>query len=168
MSAGLLNEYETMLNLGLGAIALSSFTKAFIAAKKEVDVPVTLWHLATVLPLVFHQTSRRAIAKRQVRSGLRSTLTRDPDNDIAQNEAIFNLTQRMKSSFPRTVRSLNCAVAWGLLQINDGNIVAGALSSPPHISGEAQEIVKASAKLGTWAGGLNSFEYFTVLGVDFN
>src|SRR5580658_1614741 len=91
MSGGLLNEYEVMLNVGLGAEALTAYTSAFLAITERQEQSVTLWHLSTVLPLVFNEVSRRAISKHQARSGLRSILTRNPENDLAQNEAIFNL-----------------------------------------------------------------------------
>jgi len=167
VSGTLLNEYELMLNVGLGARALHAYTVAFQSIKERPEEAVTLWHLATVLPLVFHETSRRAISKRQPRSGLRSILTRDPENDIAQNEAVFNLTRRVREMYPRTKRSLNCAMAWGLLDTKDGVVLPGFIKQPPSFSGEARAIVKAATKLGGWAGQLTSFEYLTVLGVQF-
>src|SRR5271170_23269 len=111
MSGGLLSEYESMLNVGLGAEALTAYTSAFLAVNDRSEQSVTVWHLSTVLPLVFNEVSRRAISKRQPRSGLRAILIRNPESDIAQNEAIFNLNQRMRALFPRTMRSLNCAIA---------------------------------------------------------
>lgn len=167
MSGGLLNEYEVMLNVGLGAEALAAYTAAFLAVKERPEQSVTLWHLSTVLPLVFHEVSRRAISKHQTRSGLRSILTRNPDNDIAQNEAIFNLNQRLRAIFPRTMRSLNCAIAWGLLDVRDGAILTRPVRRRPSPGGEASNIISAAKKLGTWSGSLTAFEYFTVLGVEF-
>ena len=166
MSVGLLNEYEAMLNVGLGAEALTAYTAAFHAVRERREQAVTLWHLATVLPLVFHEVSRKAISKHQARSGLRSILTRNPENDIAQNEAIFNLNRRMRAIFPRTMRSLNCAIAWGLLGIEDGTILVRPVRRRPSFSGESRNIISTSKKLGSWAGQLTAFEYFTVLGVE--
>lgn len=168
MNSGLLNEHEVMQNVGLGAEALNAYTTAFLAVHNRSEAAVTLWHLATVLPMIFHEVSRRAILKRHISSGLRSILTRDPDNDIAQNEAIFNLTRRMRTTYPRTIRSLNCAVAWGLLGIEDGAVLARSAQHSSSFAGEARDVVKAATKLGTWAGHLTSFEYFTVLGVEFH
>ena len=168
MINGLLDEYEVMLNVGLGAEILCIYTAAFYRVGERPEETVTLWHLATVLPLVFYETSRRTISERQLRSGLRSILTRDPGNDIAQNEAIFNINQRLRSMSPRTMRSLNCAIAWGLLGIEDGGILPLVVRPTSSLAGEAREIVKAAEKLGTWAGQLTSFEYFTVLGVELN
>jgi hypothetical protein len=168
MSGSLLNEYEAMLNVGLGAEALAAYVAAFQAVSDRPEQALTLWHMTTVLPLVFHQASRRAISKRQARSGLRSILTRDPDNDIAQNEAIFNLTRRLRATHPRTMRSLNCAIAWGLVAVEDGAIVPRAGRRKPAWAGEAREVVRAAEKLGAWAGELTSFEYFTILGVEFH
>jgi hypothetical protein len=169
VSGGLLHEHEVMLNVGLGAQALTAYVGAFQAVSERPEQALTLWHLTTVLPLVFHEASRRAISKRQARSGLRSILTRDPDNDIAQNEAIFNLTGRLRATYPRTMRSLNCAIAWGLIGIEDGAIVPRSSDrSRPSWAGEARDVVRAAEKLGTWAGQLTSFEYFTVLGVEFD
>lgn len=167
MNDGLLNEYEVMLNVGLGAEALTAYTAAFERAQGTSGEVVTLWHIVTVLPLVFHEVSRRAISKRQSRSGLRSILTRDPENDIAQDEPIFNLDERLRAMFPRTMRSLNCAVSWGLLNIEDGAFHSRTRQNPPSFSGEAKQVIDAAKKLGTWAGGLTAFEYFTVLGVGF-
>jgi hypothetical protein len=166
MSAGLLNEYEAMLNPGLGAEALASFTAAFEGVPDRPEQMVTLWHIATVLPLVFHEVSRRAISKRLVRSGLRSILTRNPEHDIAQNEAIFNLTRRMQNSYPRTIRCLNCAIGWRLLQVEDGGIVATTRRRSNTLRGEARDVVAAAQKLGTWAGQLSLFEYLTVLALE--
>jgi hypothetical protein len=168
MSGSLLNEYELMLNVGLGAQALRAYTTAFQSVHERPEEAVTLWHLATVLPLVFHEASRRAISKRQPRSGLRSILARDPANDIAQNEAIFNLTRRVRAMYPRTKRSLNCAIAWGLLDIEDGAVRPQPNRLSPSFTGEARSIIRAATKLGTWAGQLTSFEYLTVLGVQFH
>jgi hypothetical protein len=157
-----------MLNVGLGAEALSTFTAAFHRVRERPEEAVTLWHLATVPPLVFHQVSRRAISKRRSSSGLRSILTRDPDNDIAQNEAIFNLNRRLRAMYPRTMRALNCGFAAGLLGIENGDILSLSFRRSSLFTGEAREIVKAAEKLGTWAGQLTSFEYFTVLGLEFH
>lgn len=167
MRDGLLNEHEVMLNVGLGAEALWAYTAKFHEVRERVEEAVTLWHLATVLPLVFHGVSRRAISKRRLKSGFRSILTRDPANDIAQNEAIFNLNRRLRAMYPRTTRSLNCAIAWELLGIEDGAILPRSVRRPSSFAGEAREIVKAAEKLGRWAAQLTSFEYFTVLGVEF-
>jgi hypothetical protein len=167
MSSGLLNEYEVMLNVGLGAEALTAYTAAFLAVTERPESSVTLWHLSTVLPLVFNEVSRRAISKHQPRSGLRSILTRNPENDLAQNEAIFNLNQRLRSIFPRTLRSLNCAIAWGLLGVQDGAIVTLPMRRRSSLAGESRSIISAAKKLGTWAGQSTAFEYLTVLGVDF-
>jgi hypothetical protein len=167
MSSGLLNEYEVMLNVGLGAEALTSYTAAFLAVTERPEPSVTLWHLCTVLPLVFNEVSRRAISKHQPRSGLRSILTRNPENDLAQNEAIFNLNQRLRSLFPRTLRSLNCAIAWKLLAVQDGAIVELPVRRRPSLTGESRSIISAAKTLGTWAGQSTAFEYLTVLGVEF-
>jgi hypothetical protein len=112
--------------------------------------------------------------KRQPGSGLRSILTRDPENDIAQNEPIFNITRRLRAMYPRTMRSLNCAVTWGFVSIEDGAIVprstrrSVAFSKRYASAKEAREIIRAAEKLGTWAGQLTAFEYFTILGVEFH
>jgi len=166
MNNGLLNEHESFLNVALGAAALAEFTAAFqnVAARPESDA--TLWHLATVLPLVFHETSRRAIAKRLPRSGLRSILTRDPDNDIAQNEPIFNLNERMRAAYGRTLRSLNCGIACGLLDIRGGSITSRSTVPRDACPGVASDIVKCAAKLGAWAAETSAFEYLTILGVE--
>jgi hypothetical protein len=151
MNGGLLNEHETFLNVALGAAALAEFTAAFQKVTPRAEAGVSLWHLATVLPLVFHETSRRAIAKRQPRSGLRSILTRDPDNDIAQNEPIFNLNERMRAGYSRTLRSLNCGIACGLLDIQDGTVTSRSTVPRDVCPGVASEIVRCAAKLGAWA-----------------
>jgi hypothetical protein len=161
----LLYEYEIMQNVGMSAEALFVYSGAFENVSRGTDRALTLWHLVTVLPLVFHAVSRRAISKRQTRSGLRSILTRDPENDIAQNEPIFNLNNRLKAMYPRTIRSFNCAIAWGLLEIHDGLIFTKHGRRVPVFSGEARQIIDAAKKLGTWAGQLTAFEYFIVLGV---
>ena len=168
MSSGLLSEYEIMLNVGLGAEALGAYAAGFDGASTDSNDTVTLWHLVTVLPLAFHQTSRRAIMKRQSRSGLRSILMRDPDNDIAENEPIFNLNRRMREMFPRTARCLNCALSWGILRVEDGAIRAGLVRRSSTPSGEVRDVIRTAEKLGGWAGQLTAFEYFTVLGVDFH
>ena len=163
--SGLLSERETFLNVALGAAALAEFTAAFGRTARP-EAGVTLWHVVTVLPLVFHETSRRAIEKRLLKSGLRSILTRDPENDIAQNEPIFNINERVRTMYPRTVRSLRCATATGLLEINDGWIIAKHVVPRDECDGVAEAVVRSSSKLGTWAGELSAFEYLTILGID--
>src|ERR1039457_4251002 len=101
MSVGLLNVYEAMLNVGLGAEALTAYTAAFHAVRERREQAVTLWHLATVLPLVFPEVSRRASPKPPAPSRVRSIPPRNPENDIAQNGAIFNPKRRMRAIFPR-------------------------------------------------------------------
>lgn len=165
-SNGLLAEHEAFLNVALGAAALAEFTTAFEKATPRTEPGVSLWHLATVIPLVFHETSRRAISKRQPRSGLRSILTRDPDNDIAQNEPIFNLNERMRATYSRTLRSINCGIACDLITLRAGLFMAQSTVPRDMCRGAAAEIVKAAAKLGGWAGEATAFEYLTVLGVE--
>ena len=65
------------------------------------------------------------------------------------------------------MRSLNCAIAWEILYVDDGAIFLRSMHRPSSFAGEAREIVRAAAKLGAWASQLTSFEYFTVLGVEF-
>jgi hypothetical protein len=166
MSGTLLNEYEVMLNVGLGAEALVTYTVAFLSVVGRPEPSVTLWHVSTVLPLVFNEVSRKAISKHRPSSGLRSILTRNPEHDLAQNEAIFNLNQRLRSMFPRTLRSLNCAIAWGLLAVEDGAIVPVSVRGRPNLQVESRNIVAAAKKLGTWAGQSTAFEYLTILGVE--
>ncbi len=166
MSNSLLDEHEVMLNVGLGATALSAYTEAFEAVRPRPEEAVNLWHIATVLPLVFSAVSRRAILKRRISSGLRSILTRDPDNDIAQNEPIFNINRRLKDNYRRSIRSLNCAIAWKLLTIENGAVVTSSVSGRPSFDGETLDVINAAKKLGTWSGQLTAFEYLTVLGVE--
>lgn len=167
MIIGLLNEHEVMLNVGLGAECLRAYTAAFHSEEERLEEAVTIWHIATVLPLAFHEVSRRAISKRQPRSGLRSILTRDPNNDIAQNEPIFNFNQRVRAMYPRTKRSLNCAIAWGFLSVEDGAILPRSSRPAITTTGEAREVIRVGVKLGGWAARLTAFEYFTILGVEF-
>jgi hypothetical protein len=166
MSTALLSEHEAFLNVALGAAALAEFTSAFQKVAPRTEPGVSLWHIATVLPLVFQETSRRAISKRQPRSGLRSILTRDPDNDIAQNEPIFNLNERMRAGYSRTLRSLNCAIASGLIDVENGLFMARSTVPREICPGVASDIVKCAAKLGAWAATTTAFEYLTVLGVE--
>jgi ABC-3C biological conflict system middle component len=167
MKNGLASEFESMRNIGLAAEALRAYVTGFESVQqKDPAHVVTMWHLATVLPLVFDQASRRAISKRQVPSGLRSILTRDPENDIAQNEAIFNVNGRMRSMYRRTLRALNCAISWGLLATSGGAFVTVTAKPRKWPKGEAEEVLKAAKKLGTWSGQNSNFEYFSILGVE--
>lgn len=166
MKDGLLTEHEAFLNIALGAAALAEFTAAFQKVAPRAESALSLWHLATVLPLVFQETSRRAISKRQPRSGLRSILTRDPANDIAQNEPIFNLNQRMRTAYPRTLRSLNYAIAGGLLVLDDGAVIARSTIPRSACPGVAGDIAACAAKLGGWAATTTAFEDPTILGVE--
>lgn len=162
----LLSEYETMQNVGIGALSLWGFCGEFQKVSDAARGP-TLWHLATVLPLVLNERSRRAIAKRRVTSGLRAIIPRDADNDIAQGEAVFNLNSRMRALQPRTLRSLNCAIGWGLLTLEDGCVVsARSMRSIKSLGDESRAILGCAQKIGTWAGALPTLEYLTILGVE--
>lgn len=164
MNRTLLREYDIMLNPVLGAYALAFFIRGFISKSNELENKVTLWHIVTVLPLVFNKVSRYTIIKR--RGGLRSILNRDPKNNIAQNEVIFNLNNRIQIMSHRTFRSLNYAISYKLIKLEDGYFYPEAKIKIPTNTGEdTKEILKASEKLGAWAGELNVFEYLTVLGV---
>src|SRR5690348_10283156 len=107
MSGALLREYEIMQNPALGANALWAFTQGFISCPTEDLQPLTMWHLVSVLPLVFHDTSRKMIIKRREASGLRSILDRDPASAVGQNETVFNIDNRIMVMEDRTFRSLN-------------------------------------------------------------
>jgi hypothetical protein len=162
MKNTLLEEYEIMLNPSLGAYALHSFVKEF-TAKAQNDSKITLWHIMTILPLVYHHISRRAILKKR---SLRTILNRDPDLDISQNEVIFNLNHRIKEMSPRTFRSLNLALHFKLLDICEGYFFPiGRHAIPKNAGEETQKIIKAAAKLGGWAAESSVFEYLTILGV---
>jgi hypothetical protein len=167
MEKSLLQEYKVMQNPALGANALLAFAQGFFSEKQDTKKQLTLWHMVSVLPLVYQETSRKVILKRQINSGLRSILDRDPKNSIAQNEAIFNINERIHAMEKRTFRSLNIAIACKLISIEGGHFSS---SSPFKISSsislETKEILKAANKLGRWAGEMSDFEYLTVLGVE--
>jgi hypothetical protein len=166
MNDRLLSEYETMMNVGLGAQALWAFAYAYQRGKRTNQDPLNLWHLVTVLPLVFHGVSRKTIQRKRIASGLRSILERDPDYKLAQNEVMFDFTRRVRAMQARTMRSLNCAVSWGMLAVEDGAFVSSRVFTRPGPSGEVKSILIAAEKLGVWAGQMGAFEYLTVLGVD--
>jgi hypothetical protein len=164
MNGVLLREYEIMLNPALGAYSLLFFIKGFISKQSDKQPEITLWHLVTVLPLVFHIVSRKAILKRK--GGLRYILNRDPENDIAQNETIFNLTKRIQEMEQRTFRSLKWALTFNLIEIINGYFYSvGKVSIPTSFGQETKDILKASEKLGAWAAESSIFEYLTILGV---
>lgn len=163
MNKVLLREFEIMLNPALGAYSLLFFIRGFVR-KCDGTPQITLWHLITVLPLVFHQVSRKAILKRRV--GLRSILNRDPKIDIAQNEAIFNLANRIQEMKQRTFRSLNYALIFNLIEISEGYFFPVSKTILPNTAGtETSDILKAAEKLGSWAAESTIFEYLTILGV---
>ncbi|AUW93049.1 hypothetical protein BXT84_03030 [Sulfobacillus thermotolerans] len=166
MSEILLREYEIMWNPALGCNALWAFTQGFISRPSQGQL-LTIWHLVSVLPLVFHDTTRKIILKRRKSSGLRSILDRDPANSIAQNESVFNINNRIEGMKDRTFRSLNLAIACNLITFDEGYFT----SSVPfkllgRASDETKAILNASYKLGIWAGNMSVFEYLTILGVD--
>jgi hypothetical protein len=166
MSDRLLSEYETMMNVGLGAQALWAFASAYHGGKRANQDPLTIWHLVTVLPLVFHGVSRKTIQRKRIASGFRSILERDPDYELAQNEVVFDFTRRVRAMQSRTMRSLNCAVSWGMLTIENGAFLPSRVFKRPGPSGEVKSILAAAEKLGVWAGQMGTFEYLTVLGVE--
>lgn len=167
MSGALLREYEIMQNPALGANALWAFTQGFITRPMEELQPLTLWHLVSVLPLVFHDTSRKMILKRRVSSGLRSILDREPASSVAQNETIFNIDNRLKAMENRTFRSLNVAIACKLITLEEGYFTSNVpYKLPKKLSEETKDVLKAANKLGVWAGSMTVFEYLTILGVE--
>lgn len=167
MSGILLREYEIMQNPALGANVLWAFAQGFISRPMEVQKPLTLWHLVSVLPLVFHDNSRRVILKRREASGLRSILDRDPSISVAQNETIFNIDNRLKAMENRTFRSLNLAIACKLITLEEGYFKSDVpFKFPKNVSNETKDILKAANKLGVWAGKMSIFEYLTILGVE--
>lgn len=160
----LLMEHETLLNTALAASSLQAFAKEYNRSSK--DKGASLWHLMTVLPLVFNRTSRTAISKRRRSSGLRSILQRDPAIEVAQNEAIHNIDKRIRLLADRTFRALNVAIASGLIAVTDGLFYAGRIAWKPEGAMEAKEILNCAGKLGGWASDGDIFEYLTVLGVN--
>lgn len=167
MERTLLREYEIMQNPALGANALWAFSQGFLSRQSETVRLLTLWHLVSVLPLVYQETSRKMILKRREASGLRSILDRDTKNSIAQNEAVFNINSRLQAMEERTFRSLNIAIACKLISIEGGYFSSSLpFKLPKNTSVETKEILKAANKLGVWAGVMSDFEYLTVLGVE--
>lgn len=167
MNGTLLREYEIMQNPALGGNALWAFAQGFISRPSEEQQPLTLWHLVSVLPLVFHDTSRKMILKRRESSGLRSILDRDPASSVGQNEAIFNIDNRFKGMENRTLRSLNLAIACNLITLEEGHFTSSIpFKLPQKVSDETKAILKAANKLGVWAGSMSAFEYLTILGVE--
>lgn len=166
MEKSLLQEYEIMQNPALGANTLWAFAQGFFSGKQDTEKQLTLWHMVSVLPLVYQKTSRKVILKRQINSGLRSILDRDPKNSIAQNETIFNINERIHAMEKRTFRSLNIAIACQVIGIEDGYFsLLSPFKIPSSTSLETKEIVKAANKLGRWAGEMSDFEYLAALGV---
>lgn len=166
MSGILLSEYEIMLNPALGANALWAFTHGFVSENKKDLHSLSLWHLVTVLPLVYHEVTRKIIIKRRASSGLRSILERDSVSSISQNEVIFNINSRLKSMENRTFRSINLAILCDLIKVQDGYFLPNRpFKIPTNTPNETMEILKSSKKLGGWAGNMSEFEYLTVLGV---
>lgn len=167
MSRFLLQEYEIMQNPAIGANALWAFTQGFKSRPTEELEPLTLWHLITVLPLVFHDTGRKTILKKRKSSGLRSILERDNSVSLARNETIFNINNRIQSLENRSLNSLNVAIACNLISIEEGYFISNApYSLPKQVSEETKDILNAANKLGEWAGGMPVFEYLTILGVE--
>lgn len=167
MSGTLLHEYEIMQNPALGANALWAFTDGFISRSEEKLQPLTLWHIVSVLPLVFHDTSRKMILKRNQSSGLRSILDRDTASSVAQNETIFNIDNRLMATENRTFRSLNIAIACKLITLEEGYFSSDIpFKFPKKVSDETKAVLKAANKLGVWAGSMTVFEYLTILGVE--
>ncbi|WP_044339365.1 three component ABC system middle component [Rossellomorea aquimaris] len=169
MSGSLLQEYEIMQNPAIGANAIWAFAQGFISYPQEKHEHLTLWHIFTILPLVFHGTSRKVIIKRRESSGLRSILDREPSISLAQNEAIFNLENRIMSMEKRTLRSLNLAIACNLVTLENGNFTSRSnFKLPKNVQAETKAVLKAANKLGIWAGNMSIFEYLTILGVEPN
>ncbi|UUZ93356.1 DUF6521 family protein [Paenibacillus sp. P25] len=167
MSGALLREYEIMQNPALGANALWAFTQGFISRPTEDLQPLTMWHLISVLPLIFHDTSRKMIIKRRESSGLRSILDRDPASSVGQNETVFNIDGRLMAMEDRTFRSLNLAIACKLITLEEGYFSSSVpYKLPKLVSNETKAILKAAHKLGVWAGSMTVFEYLTILGVE--
>lgn len=167
MSGTLLHEYEIMQNPALGGNALWAFTQGFISRPLEELQPLTMWHLVSVLPLIFHDTSRKMILKRREASGLRSILDRDSASSVAQNETIFNIDYRIKGMENRTFRSLNLAIACNLITLEEGHFTSRVpFKLPKQVSDETKAVLKAAHKLGVWAGNMSAFEYLTILGVE--
>ncbi|OMD50013.1 three component ABC system middle component [Paenibacillus odorifer] len=165
MSGILLREYEIMQNPALGANVLWAFAQGFVSQPMEQSL--TLWHLVSVLPLVFHNNSRKVILKRREASGLRSILDRDPSISVAQNETIFNIDNRLKAMENRTFRSLNLAIACKLITLEEGYFKSDVpFKFPKKVFNETKDILKAANKLGVWAGKMSVFEYLTILGVE--
>jgi Family of unknown function (DUF6521) len=168
MKGSLLQEYEIMQNPALGANAIWAFTQGFFARPPEELRSLTLWHLVTILPLIYHDTSRNMILKKREASGLRSILERDSKRSIAQNETVFNINNRIKALEGRTFRSLNLALACNIVELGEGHFFSNVPFKIPNTTlDESKDILKAANKLGRWAGGMSDFEYLTILGVDF-
>lgn len=164
MDRTLLREHDAMWNNGLGAIALAAFIRAYCSRLGADSLGPTLWHLLSVLPLVYPEKCRRVILKRRTFRGI---VERDPEEDVARGEITFRLAGRMQMMQSRTFASLNLALAMGFVAPAEGHFgAARPLRIPKDAGSETRAVIRAAEKLGNWAAEVSSFEYLAVLGVD--
>lgn len=137
-------EIEIVRNTAFGALALWRFTRSWVDQTGS-ESPPPLTAIMLVLPMVCHEGTVQAIADRNRDGALLKALFED-------RTVAVGLQKRVESFLPRTFRSLNLAIAAGLLSLDRSEglrVVVTRATQPFQFGSEgANAAIKAADRLG--------------------
>jgi hypothetical protein len=156
------DELDIVQNPAVGAFALWSYTHQFYVSTQAAAGP-TLPMLMVVLPMVFHEDTLRSIKARHLNGGLHLAIAEDRTLPIG-------LQERMVSTAPITLRSLNLALAAGLVGFDReaGEFFPLKRTLPPvGVGSDTSELCKGAKRLGHWFSTLSLQQVMNLLQVRF-
>lgn len=169
MPSPLTREIDAVQNPALGAALLWRFASAFASTRQSPEsTPFPMLFLP--LPLLFYEETLRVVDGTLKTSTLRTFATKFSDSKHKESDVLLSLHSRAIAYRPLTLESLRLAMASRLLQIDAGSAEVFALSrtAPKHgIPSGVVPLLGAAEKLGTWCGGLTTFEVASALHVSF-
>jgi hypothetical protein len=157
-----------MQNPALGAVLLSRFVKAYVAAHPEHQAaPLPLLFL--VLPAVWHEPTATQIGSTQQRSGLRAFAAKFTESRPPQLDVLLDLHERARRWRSKSREAMRVAIATGLLRVGtDGRAITGSQEWPIDSQPlKAKVMSNAVEKFAGWCAPLTLHEISLALHVKF-
>lgn len=160
----LLTEVQAMQNPALGAALLWRFACGYNPKDTNGNgVPMPLAFI--VLPIVLHTRTRDEVHATQASSSVRKF----EDKFREQGDLLLAINQRTIAMRPLSLRSLQLALASGLLTLlpDQGTLWPRTYTATAGTGKSVEGLMKAAEKLGTWCAPLSLFELSGILRVEF-
>jgi hypothetical protein len=168
MTTILAREVEAIQNPGLGGVLLWRFAVGYAASRKTPE-STPLPALFLPLPILFHEETLALVASTQKASGLRAFAGKFSEHSVSESDVLLSLERRARTLRPLTLAALRLAVSSRLLFVDPATAEVVALSgtAPSSIPESVRPLLRNAEKLGSWCGGVTSFELASLLRVGF-